>query len=64
MLVGMVAVLLAGSLTAPIRRLIVGMGALGHGDLSYRIAEARGDEIGQIATAFKDRKSTRLNSSH
>jgi len=51
-LVGVVAVLLAGSLTAPIRRLIAGMGTLGHGDLSYRIAEARGDEIGQIATAF------------
>src|SRR5262249_43922970 len=29
-----------------------GMGTLGRGDLSYRIEEARGDEIGQIATAF------------
>ena len=52
MLVGVVAVLLARSLTEPIRRLIAGMGTLGHGDLAYRIAEARGDEIGQIATAF------------
>ena len=51
-LVGVVAVLLAGSLTAPIRRLIAGMGTFGHGDLAYRIVEARGDEIGQIATAF------------
>src|SRR5262249_13281510 len=51
-LVFVVAVLLARSLTAPIRRLIAGMGRLGHGDLAYRIAEARGDEIGQIATAF------------
>jgi PAS domain S-box-containing protein len=46
------ALLLARSLTAPIRRLIAGMGAFGHGDLSHRIAETRGDEIGQIATAF------------
>src|SRR5262245_60578738 len=45
-------VLLTRSLTAPIRRLIAGMGTLGHGDLSYRIADSRGDEIGQIATAF------------
>src|SRR5262249_57444830 len=51
-LVFVVAVLLTRSLTAPIRRLIAGMGKLGHGDLAYRIAEARGDEIGQIATAF------------
>ena len=51
-LVVAVAVLLARSLTAPIRRLIAGMGTLGEGDLSCRIVEARGDEIGQIATAF------------
>jgi adenylate cyclase len=51
-LVCVIAVLLAHSLTAPIRRLIAGMGTLGHGNLAYRIAEARGDEIGQIATAF------------
>jgi PAS domain S-box-containing protein len=31
---------------------MAGMGALGHGDLSYRITESRGDEIGRIATAF------------
>src|SRR5262249_16144167 len=46
------AVLLARSLTTPIRRLIGGMGTLGRGDLAYRIEETRGDEIGQIATAF------------
>src|SRR5438874_6832662 len=48
---------LARSLTAPIRRLIAGMGTLGEGDLSCRIVEARGDEIGQIATAFNRMRS-------
>jgi class 3 adenylate cyclase/PAS domain-containing protein len=51
-LVAVTAVLLARSLTTPIRRLIAGMGRLGRGDLDYRLAEARGDEIGQIAMAF------------
>jgi PAS domain S-box-containing protein len=46
------AVVLARSLTAPIRRLIGGMEVLGQGDLSHRLTEARRDEIGQIATAF------------
>jgi PAS domain S-box-containing protein len=51
-LVGLVAVLLARSLTAPIHRLIDGMEILGHGELSHRLEEKRRDEIGQIATAF------------
>jgi len=46
------ALVLARSLTAPIHRLIAGMQTLGHGDLSYRISEARRDEIGRIASAF------------
>lgn len=53
------AVLLARSLTRPIHRLIAGMRILGHGDLTHRLAEARRDEIGQIATAF-DRMAEEL----
>jgi PAS domain S-box-containing protein len=52
MLVAGIAIVLARSLVAPIRRLISGMGVLGSGDLDYRLTEKRGDEIGQIATAF------------
>jgi PAS domain S-box-containing protein len=51
-LVAAAAVALAHSLTAPIHRLIGVMNILGRGDLSYRVAERRGDEIGQIATAL------------
>jgi len=51
-LVAVVALVLARSLTAPIRRLIAAMSTLGHGDLGYRLTERRRDEIGQIATAF------------
>jgi len=51
-LVAGVAVVLARSLTAPIRRLIGAMGTLGRGDLAHRLTERRRDEIGQIATAF------------
>ena len=51
-LVAAVALVLARSLTAPIRRLIAAMGTLGRGDLGHRLAERRRDEIGQIATAF------------
>src|SRR5207247_404801 len=58
-LVAVTAILLARSLTTPLRRLIVGMGRLGRGDLGYRLAEARGDEIGQIAMAF-DRMASDL----
>src|SRR5437773_11367401 len=58
-LVAVMAILLARSLTTPLRRLIVGMGRLGRGDLGYRLAEARGDEIGQIAMAF-DRMASDL----
>jgi PAS domain S-box-containing protein len=46
------AVLLARSLTAPIRRLIAAMGTLGRGNLAQRLPERRRDEIGQITTAF------------
>ena len=46
------ALVLARSLTAPIHRLIAGMGILGRGDLSHRLGEDRRDEIGQIATAL------------
>jgi methyl-accepting chemotaxis protein len=58
-LVVVTAVLLARSLTTPIRRLIAGMGRLGRGDLGHRLAEARRDEIGQIAMAF-DRMASDL----
>jgi PAS domain S-box-containing protein len=51
-LVGVIALVLARSLTAPIHQLITGMGVLGRGDLSYRLGEDRRDEIGQIATAL------------
>lgn len=44
--------LLARSITAPIRRLIVGMGSIGRGNLSARVVASRRGEIGQIATAF------------
>jgi PAS domain S-box-containing protein len=51
-LVVVIALVLARSLTAPIHRLIVGMGILGRGELSHRLGEGRRDEIGQIATAL------------
>jgi PAS domain S-box-containing protein len=51
-LVAAAAIVLARSLTAPIHRLIGVMNVLGRGDLSYRVAERRGDEIGQIAAAL------------
>jgi PAS domain S-box-containing protein len=51
-LVILLAVLLARSLTAPIRRLIAAMGTLGRGNLAQRLPERRRDEIGQITTAF------------
>jgi PAS domain S-box-containing protein len=47
-----IAVVLARSLTAPIHRLIGGMGLLGQGDLSHRLRQVGRDEIGQIAIAF------------
>jgi PAS domain S-box-containing protein len=47
-----IALVLARSLTAPIHRLIAGMGILGRGDLSHRLREDRRDEIGQITTAL------------
>jgi PAS domain S-box-containing protein len=51
-LVVVIALVLARSLTAPIHRLIAGMGILGRGELSHRLDEIRRDEIGQIATAL------------
>jgi len=51
-LVVVLALVLARSLTAPIHRLIAGMGILGRGELSHRLGEVSRDEIGQIATAF------------
>ena len=51
-LVVVIALVLARSLTAPIHRLIAGMGILGRGELSHRLGEGRRDEIGQIATAL------------
>jgi methyl-accepting chemotaxis protein len=51
-LVVVIALALARSLTAPIRRLIADMGILGRGELSHRVGEGRRDEIGQIATAL------------
>ncbi len=51
-LVAVIALVLARSLTAPIHRLIAGVGILGRGDLSHRLRENRRDEIGQITTAL------------
>jgi len=51
-LIAVIALVLARSLTAPIHRLIAGTRILGRGELSHRLGEVRRDEIGQIATAL------------
>lgn len=52
--VGGLALALGASLTRPLSRLIDGMRQLGKGNLSHRVPLDRGDEVGQIATAFNE----------
>lgn len=47
-----VAILVAGRITGPLRRLHRGTEIIGAGNLDYRIAVSGSDEIGQLATAF------------
>jgi signal transduction histidine kinase len=46
------ATLIARHITVPIQRLASGAHALAEGDLSHRVALARGDELGELAAAF------------
>lgn len=47
-----VANLVARHITVPIQRLAKGAHALADGDLSHRVALSRGDELGELASAF------------
>ncbi|RYE87366.1 MAG: HAMP domain-containing histidine kinase, partial [Myxococcales bacterium] len=52
--VGVSSVLLARSLTAPLRRLSAAAQALGGGDLAVRVDLHRSDELGEVAHAFDE----------
>ncbi len=54
---------LGGRLAAPVVRLKEGAERISHGDLSARVALARGDELGELADMF-DAMAQRLEESH
>jgi signal transduction histidine kinase/HAMP domain-containing protein len=51
---GFAGVLVANTITGPVRHLVQGAEEIGRGNLEYRIEARAGDEIGQLADAFND----------
>jgi len=54
LLSGLIAVLIAKNLTAPLSRLRIHAQALGRGDLSHRVKVETGDELEELADAFNE----------
>ena len=52
MIMAVLGFVIADSITKPVSKLVEGTNAVGKGDLSYRIALSREDELGQLAAAF------------
>jgi signal transduction histidine kinase len=51
---GFAGVLVANTITGPVRHLVQGVEEIGRGNLDYRIEARAGDEIGQLADAFNE----------
>jgi len=52
--VALLGLLVARTITRPVRQLVVGVEEIGRGNLDYQIEIRGGDEIGQLAGAFND----------
>ena len=61
LLVALLGLLVARTITTPVQQLVEGAEEIGRGNLDYRIEVVARDEIGQLAGAFNDMAARRLS---